>query len=549
MCPVEPPDQRSRSETRSSTSSKSAGASPALPPPFSLPSSTNLLVAPDELRLHAGGTKDARQHRTVPRVKGAAADSFLPEEAPLAIGFSSASARWNQTHLSYALTMHLVETCLHFSSVMPFANLGSINSFSQRFLETSGRTDEMGSEQESIFGSSLVFPGLSSITSSADIPSELYTTIGIMRHAPTSSISGILAERVGVFDLARGARSLQKAAARLVLAWSAVELLHGEWQEERHRLLGILTLQGAAMLNEPECEGEGLDMLLYAVQELARAEIRQSLILDVPSAISPATHFRISGAQQSLPHLLVVPDSTLDLILNHHDPTLANWEPSYDSVENFVHHLNYVLAYAPHDRLIPAVQYCWQALDHLAQYLDQQHARVRYDPRYPGLPGPPEFKRPAVFFCFTVSTRCLALATRYGAQQALLRAAASSELLAEGRQRIFAELDEVAERVADVLQLLSRWPIQAYFVAQDLVIALEPYQSEFLADWAAQGQDQPARLVELLEGATTPSESAWSPPPSGSTSTSSDSASSGTGSSPLSDVEDAGNSASGLKAG
>ncbi|BGP20791.1 hypothetical protein JCM10213v2_008954 [Rhodosporidiobolus nylandii] len=454
--------------------------------------------------------------------------------------------------------MHLVETCLHFSSVMPFANLGSINSFSQRFLETSGRTDEMGSEQEllasvymyfgaqwtnhsSIFGSSLVFPGLSSITSSADIPSELYTTIGIMRHAPTSSISGILAERVGVFDLARGARSLQKAAARLVLAWSAVELLHGEWQEERHRLLGILTLQGAAMLNEPECEGEGLDMLLYAVQELARAEIRQSLILDVPSAISPATHFRISGAQQSLPHLLVVPDSTLDLILNHHDPTLANWEPSYDSVENFVHHLNYVLAYAPHDRLIPAVQYCWQALDHLAQYLDQQHARVRYDPRYPGLPGPPEFKRPAVFFCFTVSTRCLALATRYGAQQALLRAAASSELLAEGRQRIFAELDEVAERVADVLQLLSRWPIQAYFVAQDLVIALEPYQSEFLADWAAQGQDQlvgrgyhPVGVsmvtsafrfyVDLFRQRVFRH-------------------------SPLSDVEDAGNSASGLKAG
>ncbi|GAA5917007.1 hypothetical protein JCM6882_001302 [Rhodosporidiobolus microsporus] len=277
--------------TRSSSSSSSSPPRSSASPPDEL---LQLKLEDDEGR----ELPEGRHQRTVPRGKAKldpvtvddeSASILLEEELELvAIGPSSSTEGWNRTHMSYALTHHLVEAFIKLSHAMTFPGV-DVADFQARFYWNRGRTSELSLNHELL---SLVYMGMGAqltdhtaiLGAPSATPESEANMLGLVRRAPLLNIINQIGDRLE--DDRRLELDTASAIDCLGLAWMALEQLHmPEHGLARHRLLGETIIQGMTLLERADCPESSREAVGMYLQGLAREELRQSLECDIPSAL------------------------------------------------------------------------------------------------------------------------------------------------------------------------------------------------------------------------------------------------------------------------
>ncbi|GAA5890600.1 hypothetical protein JCM6882_002976 [Rhodosporidiobolus microsporus] len=364
-----PPSNGTRS---SSSSSPSPPRSSASPPDELL----QLKLEDDEGR----ELPEGRHQRTVPRGKAKldpvtvdeSASILLEEELELvAIGPSSSTEGWNRTHLSYALTHHLVETCLTVWHTMTFAGVHVLD-FRSRSAGERGRTSELSFNDQLL---SLVCMGLGAqLTEHTAIlgtpPSSsahTYEHLGLCRRAPLLGIIDQITQRLEddqQLDLDSTAQ-----IDHLGLSWMALEQLH--------------------MPDSPQ---------------------QRRCIIEIPAA----------------PPALYTPDDTavgsIFLAgLESHPTCVGLFGRTIDNFQQFFDHLDYIVAYAPRDKLPSVASYVWTRLSELGAHCERQFHRVFDDERYATLPPDRQCARPVPYFGIIFQFETSQLRVLWGMHLALLQ--------------------------------------------------------------------------------------------------------------------------------
>ncbi|GAA5917004.1 hypothetical protein JCM6882_001301 [Rhodosporidiobolus microsporus] len=111
-------------------------------------------------------------------------------------------------------------------------------------------------------------------------------------------------------------------------------------------------------------------------------------------------------------------------------------------------HLDYVLGYAPRDKLLPAASYVWRRLDELDTHYEREFRRVHDDPRFVDVPLAPEQTRPIYYLSTIAQMEMFQLSVLWGVHLALERAKASADLLKNSEERIATALSTITRRFA-----------------------------------------------------------------------------------------------------
>ncbi|GAA5917000.1 hypothetical protein JCM6882_001298, partial [Rhodosporidiobolus microsporus] len=419
------------------------------------------------------------------------ASILLEEELELvAIGPSSSTEGWNRTHLSYALTHHLVEVCIKLSRAMTFPGV-DVTDFQARFYWNRGRTSELSLNHEAILGAPSAAP-----ESDANM-------LGLVRHAPLLDIINQIGDRLE--DDRRLELDTASAIDRLGLAWMALEQLHmPEHGIARHRLLGETIIQGMALLERADCPESSREMAGMYLQGLAREELRQSLECGVPSALSPHQNHSIFGTPSTSPAPFVPEDAAIDtpfLSDEASGPACLDLSAQFFGVlEQIYDHLDYVLAYAPQAQLPAAVFYVWRRLDEPTAHYELEFQRVHGNPRYAALPAAKRAIRPSAYLGTITQFEMFQPAVLWGCHLALQIAEASTASRANNEGRMFAALSVTARRVALMFSLPNRG-LNQYLIAIRLTLTVDLVRDTLIIGLleASASLPEAARLVQLLQ--------------------------------------------------
>ncbi|GAA5968098.1 hypothetical protein JCM3765_005849, partial [Sporobolomyces pararoseus] len=285
------------------------------------------------------------------------------------IGPSSPESRWSTKHMSYSLTYHLVETALQFFPEDAQLDPVDYPVFLARFRASRGRSDEFDSIEElfalgqmvvgahfsvhsALLRTTATLPKFDSLPSSPFPPAEMLK-IGFARRPALVCILAQLSDRLdrqinatpATFSEVKDQLSIAHFAG-LFLAESV------DFFAERVRVLQSSIQQGITFLKTQEISQQSTTELVQILRELAREEIRQSLVIGRQTSLSPEAYHRILGSGFSPPFPSLPQDfsfifdtknvepDTLQTALHYQNTTVPSILPIF-------HHLRYLLAYTP----------------------------------------------------------------------------------------------------------------------------------------------------------------------------------------------------------
>ncbi|GAA6042985.1 hypothetical protein JCM8097_003870 [Rhodosporidiobolus ruineniae] len=167
--------------------------------------------------------------------------------------------------------------------------------------------------------------------------------------------------------------------------------------------------------------------------------------------------------------------------------------------ERVYDHLDYVLLYAPRDKVLKAVEYVWRRLDELGKYFDHSFNRIFHHPRYLTISSYIRTNRTAPHLCTFIQFEIQNLAVLWSCQLLLARGNAATGSIQEGWERVSRELCRIARRMRH-LPDIPNFMLVHHFVVTQLSLTLDYFRRTCLPSWSERHPDE----REILPAATCP---------------------------------------------
>ncbi|KAK4049693.1 FACT complex subunit spt16 [Microbotryomycetes sp. JL201] len=455
-------------------------------------------------------------YRTKPRLHSS-------DDSTLWLGPTSPSAQMATHAMSYSLSYHLVNTFLGLGNSVGFMGIDS-NSFAERFRKSRGRATQLDEDSEmlatiymlagaqlsnhsSIVGggsTDLQVPQFGTFRTSSEVPNIVQ--VGRRRRPALSSLRDQLKSKVLNLTFDENSRSLQQDADRLAICWMALDgAFLGEFEPERHAGLGKTVTEGVKLLENPDCVGEIRDKILLYLQGIAREELRATYSAGFVSAITPDMYSAIFGpptAPLPLPELTVEQKEILFFLRPTTPQALHRIFDDHGlAVEAFYDALAHLLVFSPTSSAPVVVERCWQALDHVEQYLQHWMRGIVTDPRFQAMDAESQGRRPLAFVQQAWQEEILGSLVLWGCHHALMRKGDEPLLLKTSETRLKDSLTRIARGVELMLDLPLR-PIGMLLTMERVSLAIEHYSGPLLEQWVAENPQLCTRMLDGLKFAS-----------------------------------------------
>ncbi|GAA5953574.1 hypothetical protein JCM3765_006908, partial [Sporobolomyces pararoseus] len=420
--------------------------------------------------------------------------------ASASIGPSSPESRWSSLHLSYSLTYHLIETglpCLDGDRI--FAGF-DCKAFIDRFRGSQGRLEQPDSIDEAIVLSAPIIPTLFELDVKK-VELETLVAVGFSRRDAILAVARRILDRAEAIQLSRYD---QTKAAEQVSVWlfATKEMfdLEETSTERLHLLRTVIDRALKYYLLLHQRHETVAEVFLEPLRELVTDEVRFSLLVGKLSTISLST-YQTLFPRQSRPLLLKIPEDFSFVFSSAPEPPetrkfALDWQDSLrDFASQVYRHLDYLLAYAPQQKIEDAMNHCWSWIEAVLLRIATCFDRIVLDSRCNLQNLQP---RPTNILINLIHDEFDSFFTLRSCHVLIEQRFVSSKMMLRKSTKLWYEaLTRSAHRLS-LMPILDPDQIGAFVTSSYFVERLRLCPGHVLMEWAHSNPSDAARMIEGL---------------------------------------------------